>query len=51
MPIEVEKKEPLRCELEHFVTVLLGKSAPRVGGEAARAAVATAQAILRCMEQ
>ena len=51
VPIEVEKKEPLRCELEHFVTVLLGKSAPRVGGEAARAAVATAQAILRCMEQ
>ncbi len=49
VPVEVEKREPLRCELDHFVDVLRGKAAPRVGGEAARAAVETAQAILRCM--
>ena len=51
VPVEVEKREPLRCELEHFVNVLLRKSTPRVGGESARAAVETAQAILKCMEQ
>jgi len=50
VPIEVEKREPLRCELDHFVDVLRRKAAPRVGGEAARAAVETAQAILKCME-
>ncbi len=49
--VEVEKREPLRCELDHFVTVLRGKAAPRVGGESARAAVATAQAILTCMSR
>ncbi len=50
VPVEVEKREPLRCELDHFLDVLRGKAEPRVGGEAARAAVETAQAILRCME-
>lgn len=49
VPVEVEKKEPLRCELEHFVAVLRGDERPRVGGEAARDAVACAQAILTCM--
>jgi predicted dehydrogenase len=47
--VEVHKKEPLRCELEHFVGVLRGECRPRVGGEAARNAVATAQTILQCM--
>jgi predicted dehydrogenase len=49
VPVEVHKKEPLRCELEHFIGVLRGECQPRVGGEAARTAVATAQAILQCM--
>ena len=49
VPVEVEKREPLRCELEHFVAVLRGGEAPRVTGEAARSAVAAAQKILACM--
>ena len=49
MAVEVEKREPLRCELEHFASLLRGQVSPRVGGEAARAAVVTAQAILTCM--
>ncbi len=47
--VDVEKREPLRCELDHFVAVVRGDTPPRVGGEAAREAVATAQAILTCM--
>ncbi len=49
VPVEVEKREPLRCELEHFVAVLRGDEAPKVTGEAARDAVAVAQQILACM--
>lgn len=49
VPVEVEKREPLRCELEHFARVLRGEEPPKVGGEAAREAVTTAQAILGCM--
>jgi predicted dehydrogenase len=49
VPVEVHKKEPLRCELEHFARVLRGEEAPQVPGEAARDAVSTAQAILACM--
>lgn len=51
VPVEVEKREPLRCELEHFTAVLRGIARPLVGGEAAREAVAVAQAILRCMNR
>ncbi len=47
--VDVEKREPLRCELDHFAAVVRGDTPPRVGGEAAREAVATAQAILTCM--
>jgi predicted dehydrogenase len=49
VPVEVEKKEPLRCELEHFISVLAGREQTKVPGEAARAAVATAQAVLGCI--
>ncbi|MEJ2367229.1 MAG: Gfo/Idh/MocA family oxidoreductase [Acidobacteriota bacterium] len=42
----VEKKEPLRAELEHFTAVLRGETEPTVGGEAAREAVRTARMIL-----
>jgi predicted dehydrogenase len=49
IPVEVEKKEPLRCELEHFLRVLRSEEAPKVSGEAAKAAVTTAQAILTCI--
>ena len=49
IPVGVQKKEPLRCELEHFASVLRGEEQPKVGGEAARDAVAVAQAILQCM--
>ena len=49
VPVAVEKKEPLRCELEHFVRVLKGEEPPEVSGEAARDAVATAQSILACI--
>lgn len=49
VPVAVEKKEPLRCELEHFVRVLKREELPRVSGEAARDAVATAQSILACI--
>ncbi len=51
VPVEVEKREPLRRELEHFAALLRGEASPRVGGEAARAAVVTAQAILECMKR
>jgi predicted dehydrogenase len=51
VPSAVEKREPLRCELEHFAAVLRGDERPRVGGEAAREAVSVAQAILRCMSR
>ncbi len=47
--VDVEKREPLRCELDQFVAEVRGDTPPRVGGEAAREAVATAQAILTCM--
>ena len=50
VPVQVEKREPLRRELEHFAGLLRGDVSPRVGGEAARAAVVTAQAILECMK-
>ena len=49
VPVEVLKKEPLRCELEHFARVLRGEEAPQVSGEAARDAVSTAQSILACI--
>jgi predicted dehydrogenase len=49
--VPVEKREPLRCELEHFAAVLRGEVPPEVGGEAAREAVAAAQAILACMAE
>ncbi len=49
IPVEVERKEPLRCELEHFTRVLRGEEQPKVGGEAARDAVAVAQTILQCI--
>jgi predicted dehydrogenase len=51
VPVEVEKREPLRLELEHFVGLMRGQVLPRVSGEAARAAVVTAQAILECMDR
>ncbi len=51
VPVAVEKKEPLRRELEHFAAILGGREAPRVDGRAARDAVAVAQAILTCMAQ
>ncbi|MEW6757988.1 MAG: Gfo/Idh/MocA family oxidoreductase [Acidobacteriota bacterium] len=51
VPVAVEKKEPLRRELEHFAAILKGLEAPRVDGRAARDAVAVAQAILTCMAQ
>jgi hypothetical protein len=35
--------------LEHFARVLRGEEQPKVGGEAARDAVAVAQTILQCM--
>jgi len=47
--VEVEKKEPLRCELEHFVRVVKRDETPKVSGEAARDAVVTAQSILACI--
>lgn len=47
--VPVEKREPLRCELEHFAAVLRGEVPPEVDGEVAREAVAVAQAILACM--
>jgi len=47
--VPVEKREPLRCELEHFAAVLRREVPPEVGGEEAREAVAAAQAILACM--
>lgn len=49
IPVNVDKKEPLRCELEHFARVLKGEATPKVGGEAARDAVSVAQTILQCM--
>lgn len=49
VPVEVQKKEPLRRELEHFAAVLRGSELPQVSGEAARDAVATAQTILSRM--
>jgi len=51
VPVAVEKKEPLRRELEHFAAILGGHESPRVDGRAARDAVAVAQAILTCMAQ
>ncbi|OYW05460.1 MAG: hypothetical protein B7X11_01915 [Acidobacteria bacterium 37-65-4] len=51
VPVHVQKREPLRRELEHFVGLLRGEVLPRVGGEAARAAVVTARAILECMDR
>ncbi len=49
--IAVEKKEPLRLELEHFIRVVRGNEAPLVGGEQARDAVAVAREVLACMER
>lgn len=49
IPVEVEKKEPLRCELEHFLRVLREEEPPKVSGEAAKDAVITAQTILACI--
>lgn len=44
-PVEVEKAEPLKRELEHFLAVLRG-APPLVGGEEAMDAVAVAREIL-----
>jgi len=47
--VQVAKEEPLRCELAHFVRVLKGEEPPRVGAEAAAAAVNVARRILGCI--
>jgi predicted dehydrogenase len=49
VPVDVAKKEPLRCELEHFLRVVRREEKPLVDGRAAREAVSAAQAILACM--
>lgn len=49
--VPVEKQEPLRLELEHFIRVLRGEEEPLVGGEQARDAVAVAREVLACMER
>jgi predicted dehydrogenase len=49
VPVLVPKEEPLRCELAHFLKVLRRDEPPRVGGEAAAAAVAVARRILGCI--
>lgn len=46
--LPVEKREPLREELEHFVRCLRREEEPLVPGEAARDAVAVARQILSC---
>jgi len=46
--LPVEKREPLREELDHFVALLRGETEPLVSGEAARDAVAVARQILAC---
>ncbi|MGA9752588.1 MAG: Gfo/Idh/MocA family oxidoreductase [Acidobacteriota bacterium] len=51
VPVAVDKREPLRCELEHFLPVLRRETAPLVGGEAAREAVSVARSILACMSR
>lgn len=44
--INVEKKEPLKAELEHFIKVVKGIEKPRVDGASAREAVKVASEIV-----
>ncbi len=46
LEINVEKKEPLRAELEHFIQVVNGKEKPKVDGISAREAVKVAAEIV-----
>jgi predicted dehydrogenase len=47
--LPLEKAEPLRRELESFVAACRGEDAPRVGGPAARQALATALAVVEAI--
>jgi predicted dehydrogenase len=42
----IEKKEPLRIELEHFLKIVEGKESPKVGGEMGRESVRIASIIV-----
>lgn len=46
LEVNVEKKEPLRAELEHFIKVVKGEEKPRVDGISARNAVMVATEIV-----
>jgi predicted dehydrogenase len=48
-PLEIEKEEPLRREIEDFLGAVRDKRAPRVTGDAGRAALALADRIARAM--
>lgn len=47
--LPLEKAEPLRRELEAFLAACRGEEAPRVGGESARRALATALAVVEAI--
>jgi predicted dehydrogenase len=50
-PLSITKDEPLRLELEHFFACVRERSAPRVTGEDALAALEVARAILVKIEE
>jgi predicted dehydrogenase len=47
--LPIEKEEPLRREIEDFLGAVREKRAPRVGGDAGRAALALADRIASAM--
>ncbi len=50
-PLAVERDEPLRLQLESFLDCVETRARPRVGGEAAVAAIEVAEAVLAKIEE
>jgi predicted dehydrogenase len=50
-PVPIQKDEPLKLELEHFVKCVREKQTPRVSGESAKAALDLAFEITRQVQQ
>lgn len=49
-PVPIQKDEPLKCELQHFVECVRERQTPRVSGEQAKAALDVALEIVRQIE-